>query len=121
MDAISQKATLVLEGDNRIISAVIDQAGGFAYFGTDTSPGTVIKVRLSDFTRVDTLTLKDGEDKLTSAVIDPGNGFAYFGTNTSPGIVVKVRLSDFKRIGALPLPDLISGEVALDKLDIGRY
>ncbi len=114
-DAISQKATLIMDGDKRILSAVIDQAAGFAYFGTDTTPGTIIKVRLSDFTRVSAITLQDGEDKLSSAVIDPAGGFAYFGTNTSPGIVVKVRLADFKRVGALSLPAQ-GGDVALNKL-----
>ncbi len=72
-----------------------------------TSPGIVVKVQLSTFTRVGALTLNAGEDVLRSAVIDPTDGFGYFGTGTSPGIVVKVRLSDFTRVGALPL---IAGE-----------
>ena len=64
----------------------------------------MVKVRLSDFTRVAALTLNTGEDGgLFSAVIDTANGFAYFGTWTSPGIVVKVRLSDFTRVAALTL------------------
>jgi len=88
-------------GENFLYSAVIDAAAGFAYFGTNTSPGIVVKVRLSDFSRVSALTLSPGENLLTSAVIDPAAGFAYFGTNTSPGIVVKVRLSDFIRVNAL--------------------
>ncbi len=89
--------------ENFLQSAVIDSSGGFAYFGTGTSPGIVVKVRLSDFTRVGALTLNTGEDLLASAAIDPVGGFAYFGTDTSPGIVVKVRLSDFTRVGALAL------------------
>ena len=75
----------------------------FAYFGTDTTPGKVIKVRLSDLTRVGALTLNSGETQLVSAVIDQPDGFAYFGTYTYLGIVVKVRLSDFTRVGALTL------------------
>src|SRR5438874_1823330 len=82
-------------GENGLSSAVIDRAAGFAYFGTDTSPGIVVKVRLSDLTRVGALTLNPGEDSLATAVIDSANGYAYFGTDTVPGIVVKVRLSDF--------------------------
>src|SRR3989442_14800907 len=57
-------------GENGLSSAVLDRAAGFAYFGTDTSPGVVVKVRLSDFTRVGALTLQPGENDLTSAVID---------------------------------------------------
>ena len=75
----------------------------FAYFGTYTSPGIVIKVRLSNLTRVGALVLNSGEERLMSAVIDQPNGFAYFGTDTSPGRVVKVRLSNFTRVGTLIL------------------
>ena len=97
---ITEKATLIFDGELDIVSAVIDPTKGFAYFGTNTTPGTIVKVSLPDFKRVDVLTLTAGEDKLTSAVIDTGKGFAYFGTNTSPGRVVKVRLSDFTRVDA---------------------
>src|SRR3989454_303729 len=99
-------------------SAVIDSAHGFAFFGTDTSPGRVVEVKLSDFTRVDILTLPSGEDHLTSAVIDSVDTAhpAYFGTDT--GRVVKVELTDgvdlkgnpakvLTRVGGLTLP---SGE-----------
>ena len=66
--------------------------------------GVVVKVRLSDFTRVGALTLNSGENGLYSAVIDPTGDHAYFGTTASnPGVVVKVRLSDFTRVGALTL------------------
>jgi hypothetical protein len=101
--AMTQKATLLMESEKNLSVAVIDPAGGFAYFGTDTSPGMVVKVRLSDFTRVDALMFEAGEDKLTSAVIDTAEGYAYFGTKTSPGKVVKVRLSDFTRVDDLTL------------------
>ena len=54
--------SLTLEpGENKAWSAVIDSAAGFAYFGMDTIPGIVVKVRLSDFTRVGALTLNQGE------------------------------------------------------------
>src|SRR5437016_2160004 len=80
-------------------SAVIDSANGYAYFGT--GQGTVVKVRLSDFTYAGSLTLNSGS--LSEAVIDSANGFAYFGTGAFPGVIVKVRLSDFTRVGALTL------------------
>jgi len=66
-------------------------------------PGIVVRVRLSDFTRVGAVTFNAGENGAVSAAIDTAGGFAYFGTLASPGIVVKVRLSDFTRVGALTL------------------
>lgn len=97
------------EASNEIFlrSAVIDTANGFAYFGTDRSPGAVVKVRLSDFTRVGKITLNTGEGALFAAVIDTANGFAYFSSVDSPfrGIIVKIRLSDFTRVGSLTLND----------------
>ena len=104
--------------EKSLISGVIDLAGGYAYFGTYTSPGIVVKVALgsgSDLpTRVGAVTLNSGEDVLTNAVIDPPNGYAYFGTYTSPGIVVKVALGSGSnpptRVGAVTLN---SGEGSL--------
>ncbi len=90
-------------GFNGLTSAVIDPTRGFAYFGTNTSPGLLARIRLSDFSEQGTLTLNSGEEQLSSGVIDPAGGFAYFGTETSPGIVVKIRLSNFTRVGALTL------------------
>jgi adenosine/AMP kinase len=90
-------------GEDILQSAVIDTANGFAYFGTYTLPGIVVKVNLSTFTRVGALSLNTGEDLLSSAAIDTANGFAYFGTGTLPGKVVKIRLSNFTRVGALTL------------------
>jgi uncharacterized repeat protein (TIGR01451 family) len=99
-------ATLTLNaGEDDLDSAVIDPASGFAYFGTGTDPGIVVKVRLSDFTRVGALTLNQGEGRFRAAVIDSSAGFAYFGTSFlgQPGKLVKVRLSDFTRAGVLTL------------------
>src|SRR5439155_190644 len=61
-------STLILNpGEFSLDSAVIDPAGGFAYFNTKVDDGqvqggqqVVLKVRLSDLTRVATLTLKAG-------------------------------------------------------------
>ena len=87
--------------EGKLASAVIDSTHGFAYFGAETSPGIVVKVRLSDFSRVGALTLNAEETELYSAVIDTQRGSAYFGTLTRPGRVVEVRLSDFSRAGGL--------------------
>jgi hypothetical protein len=94
---------LTLAGDGYLHSAVIDRAGRFAYFGTDTSPGRIVKVDLATFTRVGTLTLPAGDDRPYPAVIDPAGRFAYFGTITSPGRVVKVDLASFTHVATLTL------------------
>ena len=67
-------------GENNAFTGLIDATHGFAYFATDTQPGQIVKVRLSDFTKVSTLVLNPHEDFLSAGVIDPGNDFAYFGT-----------------------------------------
>jgi hypothetical protein len=108
--SVSGERLWLNRGEDSLNCAVIDTANGFAYFGTSTTPGIVVKVSLATFTKVGALTLAAGEDSLLSAVIDPGNGFAYFGTETDPGIVVKVNLQTFTRAGALTLD---AGEGAL--------
>ena len=80
--------------------AVIDTVNGFLYVGLNTVPGKIVKIRLSDFTHVDTLVLEYGLNYLTSAVIDTFGGYVYFGTSVMvPGDIIKVRLSDFAYIG----------------------
>lgn len=76
------------------LSTVIDATKGFAYFGTATAPGVIVKVRLSGFTRVGASAPTYGENAFTSAIIDAAKGFAYFGTQTQPGVVVKIGLDE---------------------------
>ncbi len=98
-------------GGEYLRCAVIDTATSYAYFGTWTSPGRVVKIALGSGsnppTRVSAVTLNAGEDGLWCAVIDPSAGYAYFGTNTSPGRVVKVALGSGgaapTRVGAVTL------------------
>lgn len=99
---------LVFEPSEDFLSvAVIDSANGMAYFGTNTIPGQVVKVKIApaSFARVGVVTLNDEEEHLTSAVIDLANSMAYFGTGTSPGRVVKVSTApaSFARVGAVTL------------------
>lgn len=92
------------EGENNVISSVLDVTNGYAYFGLDSSPGKIIKMRLSDFTRVDTLVLADDEDHVGTGVLDAAHGYAYFGVNSSLGSkIIQVRLSDFTRVADLPM------------------
>ena len=107
-DEIARGDTLTLEArECYLTSAVIDAGARWnvaaAIFGTSNDPGMIVKVSLSDFTRVNTLTLDSSEGSRWSAVIDAANGFGYFGTWTIPGKIVKVNLSDFTRIDTLTL------------------
>src|SRR6266705_4377823 len=82
-------------GENYLTPSVIDHGAGFAYFVTHDyfrTQNVVVKVRLSDFTRVGSLVL-DVTDDVLSAVIDSAGGFIYFGTYGTA--IVRVRLSDF--------------------------
>ncbi|HSS06619.1 MAG TPA: choice-of-anchor D domain-containing protein, partial [Rhodanobacteraceae bacterium] len=90
-------------GEDLPRSAVIDPTGHFAYFGTFTAPGKVVKVDLATFQRTGSLTLAAGQNRLVSAAIDPAGAFAYFGTNTTPGQVVKVDLATLELVGAITL------------------
>jgi PKD repeat protein len=90
-------------GENRAGSSVIDIAHGFAYFGLYSTPGVIVKIRLSNFTEVASITLPAGEDYLSSAAIDYTTQVAYFGTSTFPGIIVKINLSTFTQMGSISL------------------
>lgn len=89
-------------GEDTFRAAVSD--GTYGYFGVQWSspgPAAIVKVRLSDFTRVGVLFLAEGETGIESAVIDTANGFAYFGLGTWPSKIAKIRLSDFTRVSVL--------------------
>jgi len=101
-DGFSRVDALTLnEGENGLYCATIDPAEGYAYFGTFTNPGIVVKVDLATFTRVGALALNVGEPYLISAVIDPAGGYAYFGMSAHPGKVVRVDLGTFTHAGTL--------------------
>jgi hypothetical protein len=84
-------------------AAVVDASGHYAYFGTSSSPGHILKIDLTTFELVDSITLGAGEDAPTSAVIDGAGHFAYFGTSTAPGRVVAIDLTTFQRTAAVTL------------------
>jgi hypothetical protein len=110
VNTLKQVGALDLPVDERdLASAVMDPAGNFAYFATQTRPSRVVKVDLDTFQRVGALTLP-ADEIATSAVMDPAGNYAYFGTGTKPGKVVKVDLNTFQRVGAITLD---SGEGGL--------
>jgi hypothetical protein len=88
-------------GQNGEIGAVMDSANGFAYFAINASPGQIVKIRLSDFTVVSSLTLSVNDP--VSGVIDSAHGFAYFGTDDWPAKIVKVDLATFTEVGTITL------------------
>jgi len=100
-------------GDNNTRSMVADITHGYVYVGTNTSPAKIVKIRTSDFSVVDTLTLD--VNGVMSAAIDTTNSFAYFGNNASPAQVVKVDLSTFTEVGKIALG---SGENTVKRMAI---
>jgi hypothetical protein len=99
-------------------SAVIDSEAGYAYFGTyfigskESVPGLIVKIRLSDFSRVANLSV---DADLGSAVIDPTAGYAYFASGFNyPGRILTIQLSDFTQIGTLTLNEGESLEYSHD-------
>ena len=84
VEDFSNVGTLSLApGEDGLRSAVIDPKNGFAYFGTYTAPGKVVKVNLTDFTRAAVLPLANGDDNLTAAVIDPAKRPPVFFTSAT--------------------------------------
>jgi hypothetical protein len=91
------------EDEDVLRSALIDPAGRYAYFATDTAPSRVVKIDLASFTRVGAIELPDGP--LRAAVIDAAGRYAYFGGQSR---VVKVDLQGFTGVDALPVADVSS-------------
>jgi hypothetical protein len=86
----------------------VDEAYGFVYVGTLTSPGRVLCIRTSDFTVPKVIVLDEGEDFLYAMTIDLVQGFLYVGTYTDPAKVVKLglarpSLSQFTKISTITL------------------
>jgi hypothetical protein len=80
-------------GEDHARAAAIDPTGSFAYVGTATSPGRVVRIDLAAFSRTGALTLPTGESYPCVSVMDADGRFAYFGTDgggTGAGTVVKV-------------------------------
>ncbi|KAJ5080251.1 hypothetical protein M0811_03735 [Anaeramoeba ignava] len=72
-------------------TGVIDSLSHFLYIGTCNLPVTIIKIDLSNFTKVESLL--SGQDQCFSdSGIDEENGFVYFLGHTA---ILKLNLSDF--------------------------
>jgi len=119
LSAFRVAATLTLNpGEYRLVTAAIDTVNGFAYFvargGSGGGPGVVVKVRLSDFTRVGALILASdiSVDDMTQSIIDSVAGYMYLMTYAQ--FFVKIRLSDFAVVETKPLWDFSSSTVVAD-------
>lgn len=104
MTQVGDTLTL-LEGEDSLQSAVMLVGDTtHAYFGTNVGPASqIVKVKLSDMTRVSAVTLLEPERFLWAAVADATHG--YFATNRSPGQVIKVDLVNMTRVGQVTLPE----------------
>jgi len=111
--------------ENKIMAAVIDNINGFAYFacGVTWDQGKVVKIRLSDFTKIDpAVTFAVGEYQAGSGVIDESNCFAYFGTCcTSDGKIYKIDLNTFTQLPTLGIPTGDDRAAAIDELNGFAY
>jgi len=115
-------------GDGSLGAGAIDPAGGYAYFSggqvDGNSASRVIRIRLSDFTRVDTLTLDTNEMGASIILIDKANDLMYLAERGFPDRIVKVSLSNFARIGYIELkgpgPDQFILQVQAGALDLAH-
>ena len=105
-------ASLTLGPGQAPRAAGIDTVHGFAYFGFATDPGMVMKVALSTFTVVATLTMPF--DYVSSVLVDSNSGFAYAGARGT-GMVAKISLASFTVVATTPTFDLNEG-AALDSV-----
>ena len=110
-------------GGTGATSVVVDDSdpnpvNHFAYVLCSGTPATVVKVALSNFTAVSSLTLNPGENNFAWGQIDKGNGYAYFASYiiyTAPAIpqILKIKLTPgtnapirigVTNLGAAPVP-----------------
>lgn len=91
---------LLIPGE-KLYSAVAN--GIFAFFGTFTSPGKVIKIDMQSFSYEGIRDLEVGENYLSFGMIFGSNSF--FVTYTSPSKIVKVSIDPFERVEAESFDD----------------
>src|SRR3989337_1515546 len=74
-------------------STSVEAQDRFLYVGTMTSPGKVIKINLTDFSRVANVTFASGENNAHAMAI--WENYLYIGLGQTPTKIIKIRLSDF--------------------------
>ncbi len=99
--------TLSLVGIQSVDAAIINAAGTWLLFATDTAPVVLCRLPTDDalFTRFNVfeLPLNSGENGVSGGLAEDG-AFAYVGTTrASTATLVKVRISDMLRVGSVTL------------------
>lgn len=106
VDSITFNARERYSSDNAI---AIDPTSTFVYVVCEVDNSgyqtRVVKIRLSDFIRVDDITFPVGEDDGVPIIIDSAGNFAYVGTidqaTFTYSTIVKVDLNTFTRVGSV--------------------
>lgn len=83
------------------ITETMSTDGTYLYVGWNSSPAKISRIRLSDFTFVDTITLASGENIASGMHIVGTN--LYVGLWVSPGKVAKIDLTTFTQTSTLTL------------------
>jgi hypothetical protein len=77
-------------GSGETTGSFLDDDSTYLYVGTFTSPAKVHKIRTSDMTKLDTITMNTGENQFNYGVVfDPNTGYGYGGTWTTPARLVR--------------------------------
>lgn len=91
---LEKSSTLTFDAGEDLIAA-LHTDGTNLYAGLRTTPGKVVKVDLTDFTKVSTLTFDAGEDTVRALASD--GVYLYAGLSVNPGKVVRILLSNFTK------------------------
>jgi len=88
-----------------LFSLISGEANGLQenilYAGTLGNPGKILKIDLTTFQTIDTMTLDSGENAHALTMTDE---YLYVGSVTVPARIIQVRLSDFARTNGYTLP-----------------
>ncbi len=105
---LSEVGTLTLSDSvNGHLTTSIDPVNGFIYGGCNGGDyntgfyGKLVKIRISDFTQVDSIS--SGSSYKTCSAIDLTNGYFYTGSEQSPPLISKVWLPAFTEVATLSI------------------
>lgn len=88
-------------GENNVTSAFYDPSNQTAYFSTtehafpytlETSSSSVVRIKLTPFSRTGTLVLKAGENPISTSLFDAGSDHGYVGVYGDPNRGIPARL-----------------------------
>lgn len=82
---------------------------GYAYFGSNTPPCSLLKLRLSDFTIIASIDFAESDGYLTTLGIDPKAGYIYAYFHGAERTVHKIKISTFTVESVLTLTGTTGG------------